>query len=83
VGNDGEFQFEKSLFKEDENGEKVKKRKKGKICCVEKKIESECCSEDSSPVSVFDFEYDVFGTGLFLQFEFNFCFMVLVCFVHV
>jgi hypothetical protein len=73
VGNDGEFQFEKSLFMEDGNGEKVKKRKKGKICCVEKKIENECCSEDSSPVSVFDFEYDVSGTGLFLQFEFNFC----------
>ncbi|WJX63598.1 hypothetical protein P8452_48463 [Trifolium repens] len=62
VGNDGEFQFEKSLFMEDGNGEKVKKRKKGKICCVEKKIENECCSEDSSPVSVFDFEYDVSGT---------------------
>ncbi|XP_045786542.1 uncharacterized protein LOC123881841 [Trifolium pratense] len=44
------------------NGEKVKKRKKGKICCVEKKVENECCSDDSSPVSVFDFECDVSGT---------------------
>ncbi|GAU28692.1 hypothetical protein TSUD_215990 [Trifolium subterraneum] len=62
VGNDGEFQSEKILFMEDGNGEKVKKRKKGKICCVEKKVESVCCSEDSSPVSVFDFECDVSGT---------------------
>jgi phosphotransferase system HPr-like phosphotransfer protein len=84
VGSDGEFQFEKSLFMEDGNCEKVKKRKKGKICCVEKKIENECCSEDSSPVSVFDFECDVSRTGLFLQFEFNFCFMVVfVYLVHV
>ncbi|XP_058763812.1 uncharacterized protein LOC131637246 [Vicia villosa] len=60
--NDGEFQFEKSLFKEVGNGEKVKKRKKGKTCFVENKVESECGSEDSSPVSVFDFEYDVSGT---------------------
>lgn len=66
--NDGEFQFDKSLFKEVGNGEKVKKRKKGKTCFVENKVESECGSEDSSPVSVFDFEYDVSGTGLFLQF---------------
>jgi len=67
VNDDGEFHFEKSLFKEIGNGEKVKKRKKGKTCCVEEKVESECSSEDYSPVSVFDFEHDVSGTGLFLQ----------------
>ncbi|CAK8537793.1 unnamed protein product [Lathyrus sativus] len=60
--NDGEVQFENSLFKEVGNGEKVKKRKKGKTCFVENKVESECGSEDSSPVSVFDFERDVSGT---------------------
>ncbi|KAL5102385.1 hypothetical protein RYX36_006712 [Vicia faba] len=60
--NDGEVQFEKSLFKEVGNGEKVKKRKKGKTCFVENKVECEIGSEDSSPVSVFDFERDVSGT---------------------
>jgi len=67
VNDDGEFHFEKSLFKEVGDGKKVKKRKKGKTCCVEEKVESECSSEDYSPVSVFDFEHDVSGTGLFLQ----------------
>ncbi|AES98648.1 hypothetical protein MTR_5g071090 [Medicago truncatula] len=62
VNDDGEFHFEKSLFKAVGNGEKVKKRKKGKTCCVEEKVESECSSEDYSPVSVFDFEHDVSGT---------------------
>ncbi|CAL5189657.1 unnamed protein product [Lathyrus oleraceus] len=60
--NGGEFQFENSLFKEVGNGEKVKKRKKGKTCFVENKVESEIGSEDSSPVSVFDFERDLSGT---------------------
>lgn len=49
--------------KEVNNGEKVKRRKKGKTCCRENKVESECSSEDSSPVSVFDFERDAPGTG--------------------
>lgn len=77
--NEGEFQVDDSLVKvgsedgrslesvkrkEVANGEKMK-RKKGKVS-VEKKVESECCSEDSSPVSVFDFERDAPGTGLFL-----------------
>lgn len=78
--NDGEFQVDDSLVKvgsedgrflesvkrkEVANGEKMK-RKKGKVC-VEKKVESECCSEDSSPVSVFDFDREAPGTGSFLQ----------------
>ncbi|XP_061347134.1 uncharacterized protein LOC133292715 [Gastrolobium bilobum] len=44
------------------NAEKVKKRKKGTTCYKEKKVETECSSEDSSPVSVFDFEREASGT---------------------
>ncbi|XP_027368439.1 uncharacterized protein LOC113874417 [Abrus precatorius] len=57
--------------KEVTNGEKVKRRKKGTTCYAEKKVETECSSEDSSPVSVFDFEReaprteeDSFGVGM-------------------
>ncbi|TKY56477.1 hypothetical protein E2542_SST20922 [Spatholobus suberectus] len=42
--------------KEVTNGEKVKRRKKGTNRYAEKKVDTECSSEDSSPVSVFDFE---------------------------
>jgi len=52
--------------KEVTNGEKVKRRKKGTACYAEKKVDTECNSEDSSPVSIFDFEREAPGTGLFL-----------------
>ncbi|RZC26279.1 uncharacterized protein LOC114396621 [Glycine soja] len=42
--------------KEVTNGEKLKRRKKGTTCYAEKKVDTECSSEDSSPVSIFDFE---------------------------
>nr|KYP40664.1 hypothetical protein KK1_037986 [Cajanus cajan] len=43
--------------KEVTNGAKVKRRKKGTTCYAEKKVDTECNSEeDSSPVSIFDFE---------------------------
>lgn len=66
VGNGGEVQFATNMKrKEGANGEKVKKRKKGTAAFynTEKKVESECSSEDSSPVSVFDFERDAPRTG--------------------
>ncbi|KAK7385531.1 hypothetical protein VNO78_31254 [Psophocarpus tetragonolobus] len=57
--------------KEVTNGRKVKRRKKGTTYYVEKKVNSECSSQDSSPVSVFDFdreapvtEVDSFGVDL-------------------
>ncbi|KAK7275999.1 hypothetical protein RIF29_17129 [Crotalaria pallida] len=58
--------FSQSLkCKEVPNGGKVKKRKKNRTTCyTEKKTETECSSEDSSPVSVFDFERQAPGTGL-------------------
>lgn len=49
--------------KEVPNGEKVKRKKKRTTCYTEKKLETECSSEDSSPVSVFDFEREAPGTG--------------------
>ncbi|KAK7300938.1 hypothetical protein RJT34_11791 [Clitoria ternatea] len=48
--------------KEVTNGEKVKRRKKETTSCAEKKVETECSSEDSSPVSVFDFDREAPGT---------------------
>ncbi|XP_014504210.1 uncharacterized protein LOC106764439 [Vigna radiata var. radiata] len=50
--------------KEVTNGEKVKRRKKGTTCYAEKKVDTECGSEDSSPVSIFDFEREAPGTGV-------------------
>ena len=49
-------------------GEKMKRRRKKKTsCCNEKKVEIECKSEDTSPVSVLDFEKrEACGTGLCL-----------------
>ena len=48
-------------------GEKQKRRRKKKktICQKENKIEVETKSEDSSPVSVLDFEREACATGLF------------------
>ncbi|KAE9615146.1 hypothetical protein Lal_00048139 [Lupinus albus] len=57
--------FSQSLkYKEIHNGEKVKKRKKRTTLCTDKKVETECSSEDSSPVSVFDFEREAHGTDV-------------------
>ncbi|KAL9316584.1 hypothetical protein ACSQ67_017585 [Phaseolus vulgaris] len=50
--------------KEVTNGEKMKRRKKGTACYAEKKVDTECSSEDSSPVSIFDFEREVPGTDV-------------------
>ncbi|TKY47160.1 hypothetical protein E2542_SST29217 [Spatholobus suberectus] len=51
-------------YKEVVVGEKQKRRKKKKktICHTENKVEVECKSEDSSPVSVLDFEREACGT---------------------
>ncbi|XP_061374703.1 uncharacterized protein LOC133316919 [Gastrolobium bilobum] len=43
-------------------GEKLKRRKKKTSCYSEKKTETECKSEDSSPVSVLEFEREACGT---------------------
>ncbi|CAJ1970644.1 unnamed protein product [Sphenostylis stenocarpa] len=51
-------------IKEVANGEKVKRRKKGPTCYSEKKVDTECSSEDSSPVSIFDFEREAPGTDV-------------------
>ncbi|KAG4954978.1 hypothetical protein JHK87_040572 [Glycine soja] len=48
--------------KEVTNGEKVKRKKKGTTCYAEEKVDTECSSEDSSPVSIFDFERQAPGT---------------------
>ena len=52
--------------KEVTNDEKVKRKKKGTTCYAEEKVDTECSSEDSSPVSIFDFERGAPETGLFL-----------------
>lgn len=52
--------------KENLVGEKMKRRKKKINSCTERKREIECKSEDSSPVSVLDFEREACGTGLLL-----------------
>ena len=52
--------------KEVTNGEKLMRGKKTTTCYTEKKVETECSSEDSSPVSIFDFEREVLESGLFL-----------------
>ncbi|CAL0307744.1 unnamed protein product [Lupinus luteus] len=51
-------------YKEVHNGEKVKKRKKRTTLYTDKKVETECSSEDSSPVSVFDFDREAPGTDV-------------------
>lgn len=80
VGNDGEHKLQfpntstRSMacsekeyveVKEVTDGGKVKRRKKGTMCFAEKK-DTECSSEDSSPVSIFDFEREASVTGLFI-----------------
>ena len=52
--------------KEVTNDEKVKRKKKGTTWDAEEKVDTECSSEDSSPVSIFDFERQAPGTGLLL-----------------
>ncbi|OIW16506.1 hypothetical protein TanjilG_32176 [Lupinus angustifolius] len=51
-------------YKEVHNGEKVKRRKKRRTLCTDKKVETECSSEDSSPVSVFDFDREAPGADV-------------------